>query len=252
MRPKNIIRRSGFHNLEHSHNPHAHVVRTLIRMQTHRLRVLGISEGRDYLDKFIELAPRYGFKVVSDVDPKHRGSDQCYAIVAEDAKVEKFWTFTAGTGWKRKGGGNMAPMQPLALVVDDILYIIGHAPVAAWVPVSKVKGLRGKGRVFRGAPARLIAYRGFVKKLRSIMNQYEHAVVWADWNCLPTTRGIYSPNWLRRKTGSVFVRPFRGTGHGEIDFAIVKGAGGSVRASVQNGNPSDHDMVYAAIPFSIR
>jgi hypothetical protein len=234
--------RSGLHNLEHSHDPRTHALRTLRRMRDHDLKVLAVTEGRDYLTEFIRYAREFGV-IVLHARGMARGSDQNYLIVRDDAKItERPWVFQAGTGWYTTTGAKMAPMQVLAAGVDGVTYVSGHAPVAAWRPT---KG----GRKFIGPIRRRIAYIGYMRRMRKVFRRHRWVVMWADWNSTPTAKGRWSPEWLRKASGAVFIRPFRNTGHGEIDFAIAKNAE-PVMAHVVNGAPSDHEMVWAYVVFN--
>jgi hypothetical protein len=203
-----------------------------------RLDVLCLTEARDYIGALRGLAKQNGDTLLS-INNGKRGSNQCAMLVRKGAHIGKVWSIRAGTGWRRAGGGWMAPMQPLCAIIDGEVYVAGHAPVSAWQATPR-------GRKFIGPLARRVAYRGFVKRLAKVAKRHKgHPVkLWCDWNATPDTTGRYSPNWLRQEIGGRFARPHTSTGHGEIDFCIVVGDQAS-DVSALDAKPGDHKMVMA-------
>lgn len=211
--------RTGTWNLQYGHPIDAKAKAVLAAFERSGLDVFALTEAHDYIDALKVLAEAAGHRLL--FVRTRKGSDNNALLVRRGIVVASYWSFVAGTGWSRLGGGWMQPMQPLAahLVVNgrNLVVVAAHAPVAAWVP---------KGGVYRwtGAIRRRIAYRGYVSRLKKVFDRTQHPViVFGDWNAEPTTKGNYSPEWLRAQVGGDFSRPLVSTGHGEIDFAITRG-----------------------------
>jgi hypothetical protein len=241
--------RSGTLNCEYGHAPKRHARRIIDEFDRLHLDVLCLNESRDYNRHLAKLAKARGYRLL--VRRTQQGSDQCTALVRAPALVDRVWTFEAGPGWIRQGGGHMAPMQPLAFIYDGVLYVSGHAPVAAWLP-GNMKGIRK----WIGGALRLASYRGFMRRLALLAKRHPDLpiVMWCDWNATPGTRGPWSPQWLRRRMRGQIVTPGVDTGHGEIDFAIVCGVRilGPAKARFPHvpgraGWPGDHKLVHAVL-----
>lgn len=234
--------KSAIWNVEYGHDPVSHATRILYWFEQQDIDVLCITEGRDYLPALRNLCHNRGHQMCSD-HGNRPGSDQCFIIVKQGIRVDRVWSIVAGNGWNRVGGGKMQPMQPLCVEIEGKrIFISAHAPVGAWV-------VRPRGRAWVGAKMRRLAYRGFTVRLAKVFNTHpKHSVTcWADWNASPTTRGMWSPNWLREQVKGVFMRPHQNTGHGEIDFAITDDEKASrVVAENPPGWPGDHLCVIAS------
>lgn len=237
--------RSGTLNAEYGHAPEKHARKIVREFDRIPLEVLCLNESRDYNRVLTRMARRRGYRLV--VRRTQQGSDQCTALVRDPEKLGAAWTFEAGPGWARAGGGRMAPMQPLAFWYDGVLYVSLHAPVAAWEP-GAVRGIRK----WRGGIQRRLAYRAFMRRLVLFAERHPDVpiVMWGDWNATPQTRGPWSPRWLARKIGGRIVSAGVDTGHGEIDFAIVRGirTARRARAGFPRGRwPGDHKLVHALL-----
>jgi hypothetical protein len=238
---------SGPFNMERGHPPAAHAKRTVEIFCEEGFDVLCLSECHDYLPHLIKEAQDAG--VVLLYKDEKRGDDQNTILVKPEREVGDVWSFEAGSGWFTKSGAKHVPMQPLAAVIDGVLYISGHAPVTAWVVSGKF------GRRFVGPVLRRLAYQGFVRRLRRVYRHHTHrpVVAWCDWNATPDTRGLWSPNWLRRKVAGRFIRPAVSTGHGEIDFAVATRVVRVtyVRAWWPKGWKGDHKIVKAMLTLRV-
>lgn len=235
--------RLGALNAQYGHAPKAHAEKILRIFENEKLDVLLITESRDYNNELAELARVQGHKFC--VRRVRKGSDQCTAIVRHPEKLGSFFTFKAGGGWFRAGGGKMAPMQPIAVKYDGAWFVGVHAPVQAWV-ATRV------GRKFIGPVLRRTAYRGFMRRLRAFARKRVGPLVFiGDWNATPDNRGVYSPNWLRAQINGEFARPNESTGHGEIDFAIKRKMHlkSQVNAYFPKNFPGDHKFIVFTVQY---
>lgn len=235
--------RVGALNAQYGHAPSKHAEKIIRIFDSQDLDVLLITESRDYNRVLSELARKKGYKLV--VHRVRQGSDQCTALVRDPSKLQRSFTFTAGRGWFRRGGGTMAPMQPIAIRYNGAWFVGVHAPVQAWVATRS-------GRKWIGSLTRRLAYRGFVVRLASFAGKRQGPLVMlGDWNANPTTSGRWSPNWLRDKINGKFARPFVSTGHGEIDFGITRGMHlrGKVNAYFPNDFPGDHKFLWMVLEY---
>lgn len=238
--------RVGLFNVEFGHPVKAHAAMILERFERERLDVLALEEVQDYTAELARIAAPAGHRVL--VIHGRRGCDHVALLVRAGAAVGKVWTFTAGRPYYRVGGGLMAPTQPLAAVVDGITYVVVHAPVHAWVAHN--------GRhTWTGPARRRGAYAFYMTRLARLFDRHHGApvAVLGDWNATPaTTSGTYSPGWLCRRTGARYARPEANTGHGEIDFGIVRGVvptGFRVRPDVAGLPRSDHKLVVGTLIY---
>ena len=230
--------RVGALNAQYGHAPARHAAKIIRVFNAEKLDVLLITESRDYNKHLAEMARRRGYKLC--VRRVRQGSDQCTALVRHPEKLESFFTYKAGRGWFRAGGGTMAPMQPIAVHYDGAWFVGVHAPVQAWV-ATRV------GRRWIGPLLRRIAYRGFMRRLRAFARKRNAPLLFiGDWNATPDNRGRYSPNWLRHQINGEFARPNESTGHGEIDFAIKKKMSlkSVVHAYFPKNFPGDHKFIW--------
>lgn len=231
--------RVGTYNVEFGHPKQEHAEMIVERFQREKLDVLALVEVQDYVADIKKIIKTLGFELISIHN--RRGSQNIGILVRNQSEIERYWTFIAGKPYFRKGGGKMAPTMPLAAEIDGVLYVAVHAPVEAWVATKD-------GRKFAGPARRRAAYIFFVNRLALLAARHRHTpvVMLGDWNAPPIPLGRFSPNWLRRKIKGHFARPHASTGHGEIDFAIVRGA--KTKAVMVLPNPhdlpgSDHKLV---------
>lgn len=235
--------RVGALNAQYGHARARHAAKIIRIFNDEQLDVLLITESRDYNKHLAEMARRRGFKLC--VRHTQRGSDQCTALVRDPKKLLSFFTFQAGRGWFREGGGSMAPMQPIAVRYDGAWWVGVHAPVRAWVATHS-------GRKFIGPLLRRVAYRGFMVRLRAFARRRSGPLMFiGDWNATPDNRGIYSPNWLRSQIDGQYVRPNESTGHGEIDFGIKRKMQlkSKVHAYFPRNFPGDHKFIWMVVSY---
>lgn len=238
-----VLHHVGTYNVEFGHPPKRHAEMILTRFENQMLNVLALVEVQDYVKDLQKLIKPLGHKLI--VIHGTRGSDHVALLVRKGAAVGKHWTFRAGLPYFRTGGGLMAPTQPLAVVVDGILYVVVHAPVEAWVATPH-------GRKFAGPILRRGAYRYFINRLAKLarLHPTKPICMLGDWNCPPDVNGRYSPNGLRTTIGGKFLRPEKSTGHGEIDFAIIRKLVGQGCHIVPNKSTlphSDHKLVVGVV-----
>lgn len=234
-----VKRRVGTLNAQYGHNPEDHAEKILDLFEEHDLDVLCLQESKDYVYDFMWQAEVRGHTFLVS-DSKKRGADQCTILVREGLDVEKFRGFRAGTGWPMEGGGWRAPMRPLGAKVNGVWYVSLHAPVGAWMPGEM------RGRRFVGGALRRAAYVGFVVRLRKFFRQHKRVVMLGDWNCTPDSKGRWSPRWLVSQVKAQIRRPWVGTGHGEIDFAIAHNVVLLPGAETYPG-PGDHKLVVVTV-----
>lgn len=229
--------RVGALNAQYGHPQVEHSKKIIRIFDDESLDILLITESRDYNNELATLARKKGYRLL--VHKTQKGSDQCTALVRNPEKVGRSFTFQAGRGWFRRGGGAMAPMQPIAVRYENAWYVGVHAPVQAWV-ATRV------GRKFIGPILRRTAYRGFMRRLRAFARRRQGPLVFiGDWNATPDNRGKYSPNWLREQIHGTYARPYESTGHGEIDFGIKRGMElkSKVAAYYPRDFPGDHKFI---------
>lgn len=238
-----VAHRIGTYNVEFGHPPKTHAKMILTRFERQSLDVLALVEVQDYVEELKKLVEPEGHRLV--VIHNKRGSDHVAFLIRKGCSITKHWTFRAGLPYFRQGGGLMAPTQPLAVEVDGVLYVVIHAPVQAWVATPK-------GRKFSGPMRRRGAYAYFINRLAKLARRHSNRplCILGDWNCTPDTHGKYSPNDLRLRVHGHFLHPKKSTGHGEIDFAIIrdlKGSGCHVIPDSINLPHSDHKLVVATV-----
>lgn len=234
----------GWYNVQDGHPAAAHAQMILRRFEDEHLDALALSEMHDYNHHVVKLAKEAGHRLVYKTTAKHPAGDNVAILVRKGVKVGRHWSFKAGTPYHAPGGGLRRAQHMLVCEVDDIPVCTVHAPVHAWTTTKR-------GRIWGGPLLRRIAYRRFVKRLRSFARRHPGPLILpGDWNANPTTDGAYSPDWLRREIGGQFARPHQSTGHGEIDFAIVRGLHVTDCRVLPNpkGLPhSDHRLVVATL-----
>lgn len=235
--------RVGALNAQYGHKQAPHAAKIIRIFEAENLDILLITESRDYNNELAAQARKKGYRLL--VHREGHGSDQCTALVRDPEKVGRSFTFKAGRGWFRRGGGTMAPMQPIAVRYDGAWFVGVHAPVQAWVATRR-------GRRWIGPILRRVAYRGFMRRLRAFARRRQGPLLFiGDWNATPDERGMYSPNWLREQIDGEFARPNETTGHGEIDFGIKRGMKlkTPVKAYFPTNFPGDHKFIVFTVSY---
>lgn len=197
----------GTYNVQLGHPVRPHVTMILRQAKRHHLEVLALQEARGYVRALQRRAPRAGYQVVTCRDRQNP------FLVRSHLAVEAQGCFRPAGAWYSPDGERRRTHQIGWIRVDGTTYVSVHAPVHAWV-----------GRCFCGPDARRAAYREFIRDVRRFAAHHRPYVVLGDWNARPWNRGRWSPNHLRRSLEARWARPHRGTGHGEIDYAITKGS----------------------------
>jgi len=244
-------------NAEFGHRPTAKWAAMIVeRLETKGVDVLAIEEAQDYVPDLMRLAKEHGHTLVG-----HGRNSRNALLVRSGLKVEPLGTVPGDVAtWMTPDGRPQSMAEPVVAKVGRITYVVIHAPVHAWVVA---KG----GRSLSGPDRRVQAYKDFTTNLVSfIQDTPGRVVVLGDWNATPDTVGQFSPQWVAAKTGSVFVRPNASSGHGEIDFGIVKPAVKVASVEVvprdeflvkhetggsEGGTHSDHLQVIASVRFPL-
>lgn len=221
----------GTYNVEHGHPVQNHVTMILRDANKYDLSVLGLGETQDYAPALRRAAPADDYRLI--------GSDNAL-LVKRGLPVGARGSFRPAGSWFTTRGRVHRQTPVTWARVKGITYAAIHAPVHAWVATRY-------GRKFIGPARRRAAYRFFVQRVIRFARWHNHRplVIMGDWNANPDTRGLYSPNYLRRKIGGHYLRPHTSTGHGEIDFAIARGIRGAnvhVRPNLRVAQ-SDHRLV---------
>lgn len=231
------VHRVGTWNVQYGHPVAAHVQIILDEFETNHLDVLLLQEDRDYVHALDIAARKAGHTLVwFSAAEKGQGADQQAILVRGERDLGQTWTFEAGTGYYKKGGGEMPPMQPVCALVDEIAYGSVHAPVSVNWPDDKPVG----------PVRRVTAYIGFSRRLLRLFNRQTRKgralCIGGDWNATRKDHGLATPNWLAKLAGALIVALPGGTGHGPIDFPIVKGCRAS-NVKVHPARVSDHRLV---------
>lgn len=229
--------RVGTYNVQYGHDKAKHADMILRRFQTRRLDLLALLEAADYLEHLEHAAPALGLELIYRDGPVHV-RNQAFLRRVDTTVLGKVWSVPMPATYLAPNGAVRHSSPPLCAEVNGIVYAAIHAPVHAWVA--------GKGgRRFIGPARRLAAWRAYAKRLLLILRRHRHVVLLGDWNATPDDRGLWSPNWLRRKGKARFIRPHANTGHGEIDYALAKGVFGVVDVAEDGRDGrSDHKLVY--------
>lgn len=229
----------GTWNVEHGHPVKEHATTILRRQVEERVRVLALTELGDYAAALDGADPR---RVLLWVPGPENVKSQGL-LVPVGAQVGQVRSIPTPATYRAPDGSLRRSACPLLAEVDGVLYVVVHAPVGAWTTG------RWPGRRFVGPIRRRLAYRAYVRRLLRVFRAHPHTplVVIGDWNATPDTRGRWSPEWLRRKAGAAYLRPHASTGHGEIDFALVRGVRGTLTVRHTHPEPSDHLLVAGPI-----
>lgn len=226
--------RVGTYNVEPGHRPvERHAAMIEDRFDAERLDVLALQEASDYVRELARTTKHRLLWVPGAENVK------CHALlVKKDARVEGIRSIDTPATYYATNGARRRSSCPLVAHVDGVMYVVIHAPVGAWTAGRH-------GRHFYGPLRRRLAYRAYVRRLLHVFAAHPdvHIVVLGDWNAAPDTRGLWSPDWLRRKGKAAFIRPHESTGHGEIDFAIVRRVTGFLNVRHTSPEPSDHRLV---------
>lgn len=226
-------------NVEYGHKPvDAWAKMILDHFETNKIEVMAIDESEDYFQALKKIAEAKGHRLLGN-SPTSR-----IAILVRRGLTVTSTTTVPGnvTTWKMPNGGTGSMAHPVVAKINGVNYVAIHAPVQAWVPNGH------GGHHLAGPPERVQAYKDFTANLVRFVNALSGpVVVLGDWNCPPGPLGAYSPDSVRAQIGAIFARPFKNTGHGEIDFGIVRGAhvsGVTVVPQPAVGDHSDHMQVY--------
>jgi hypothetical protein len=207
----------GTFNAEFGHKPVADWAKmVLARFEAQHLDVLAVEEAQDYTHEITKLATAAGHQVFG-----HGTESRNLLIVRKGLAAVKHASVQGQQdSWFTPTGHKQTMPVPVVVNVEGVLYVAIHGPVTAWVPNSKVKG----GRSLTGPANRVEAYKDFARNLVAFIKAHPQVCVLGDWNAAPGNVGEFSPAWIVAQTGSKFLRPGKSTGHGEIDFGIVRGA----------------------------
>ncbi len=253
--PAPVQHRVSTMNVEFGHRPvDKWAAMILDRFETLKIDVFAIEEGQDYFAALKPLAEAKGHTLLG-----HGTNSRNALLVRKGHKVGPVGTVPGKvTTWFTPSGHTQSMAQPVVATVDGVTYVVIHAPVDAWV-VGK------GGRTLTGPANRVQAYKDFTYNLVKFLGTVSGpVVVLGDWNATPDTKGTYSPLWVETQTKSAFARPNQTTGHGEIDFGIVRGASKIGKATVipqtqflvpgetggsESGEHSDHMQVWFELTY---
>lgn len=216
-KPKTKRHRTGTYNAEFGHRPvKAWAKMILARFEGEKMDVLSINECQDYFAALKTLAEAKGHVLVGN------GTNSRNALlVRKGLKVSGTGlmpTKVKVTTWFAPNGDAQSMAAAIKAKVDGVTYVSQHAPVQAWVA-------HPNGRHLDGPARRVQAYKDHTTNLVAFAEETKGPVhILGDWNAAPNTDGQYSPDWVRSQIHAVFFRPEASTGHGEIDFGIVRGA----------------------------
>lgn len=206
--PKSL--RGGTFNLRYGRDPQR-VKREVTRLfREHRLNFLCVQEFSDYRDTFRDA----GWQVVPE-----RGQCESGIIVRPRVPIDRRSVHTYGDGWITVRGGKFPAAVHNEARLAGWLYVRSvHLPTPTFWP----DGIHPRGPLDRidDLEATMRGLRKFLGH-RGIVNAWLAA---GDWNEPPHTRGLYTPQWLARRTRSHLAVPESLAGHGRIDYAIAKGA----------------------------
>lgn len=252
--------RVGTFNAEFGHKPVADWAKMIMaRFEAQHLDVLAVEECQDYYLALEKLAKAAGHSLYG-TGKDHNAHGSRNAILVRKGLASKQAPTVPGdvTTWTTPTGHPQSMPRPVVVDVEGVLYACIHGPVTAWIPK------KGTNRVLEGPAHRVQAYKDFTTNLLAWMKAHPEVCVLGDWNASPATVGTYSPNWVRSGAGATFLRPNKSTGHGEIDFGIVKGATKvspavvvphsaflvpTATAKAPNPSHSDHMEVFADVEW---
>lgn len=227
----------GAYNVEYGHPVTPHVKMILQDARKYQLDVLGLEEIQDYLPALRKAAPPAGYRVIAPRDDSRNA-----LLVKNGHPATQRGSFKSPGFYYSVRGHRVTTASNVWARIGGVTYVVVHAPVHAWTVCRTCRG----GRGFFGPSRRLSSYRLFVESLIDFAKHHPGPIAFmGDWNATPGARGLWSPNYLRRSIGGHFARPFRSTGHGEIDFAVVRGVTSArvfVRPNLKVAH-SDHLLV---------
>jgi hypothetical protein len=209
---------TGTWNLQHGHPVASHVAMVLNAFDAHQLDVLMMQESTDYAAALATASGKLGYKLVMFTDKP--GQDQQVTLVRHPEKIQAAWSFPGNKDmWFTKSGGVHAPSYPVAVNLDGTVFLNQHSPVS-------VNWRKSAPHVPYGPPRRVLAYLQHSRRRALVFKSHpgQPVVDAGDNNATPFDRGYGSPDWIARKTGAHIVAPTQGTGHGIIDFAVVRDA----------------------------
>jgi lysozyme len=247
--------RVGEYNAEFGHRPVRDWAAQIVsRLELQKLDVLAIEEAQDYFGALKTLAEARGHTLIG------HGANSRNALLVRKGLQAKYVGTIPGdvTTWFNPHGHKMSMAEPVVASVDGVTYVVIHAPVDAWEA-------KPGGRTLTGPALRVQAYKDFTTNLVAFLEDTPGPVtVLGDWNASPTTAGKFSPAWVASQTHASFFRPEATTGHGEIDFGIVRGASKVSKPVVvphktfavkgetggsEDGSHSDHMEIYGPITY---
>lgn len=233
----------GTYNVQYGHPIEAHAEMILKRFEDEKLDVLALVEVADYVHALSGRAELAGHHLIFEPGP---GAVRNQALLVRGGhKVEHEHSIPMDATYFAPGGALRHSEPPLAVHVDGILYVVVHTPVGAWTPSLG-------GRRFLGPIRRRIAFHKYVDRLGVVFvhHQGNPVVILGDWNTTPDASGNNSAKELAAQHGARVLRPGASTGHGEIDFFVVRGVIGAVHVVPNATNErerSDHLLVVGTI-----
>lgn len=235
----------GFHNLLYGRDQDRVAANVIRDFDALGLEVMGLTEANDYINEVAALAKAKGYVLLVG-RVKGKWSNHNALLVRDPKAVSDHWGFVATKPYPM--GGRMFPSSvSLAAIVHGIVWVVGHAPVHAWVATPR-------GRRFIGKLARRVSYRFHIRRTALVFKRHPNHLVVAmeDWNGSPNSTGPDSPRGLARAVGGVILSTGLNTGHGEIDFAVARQAKRGRRWSLRKPKRgakagSDHYLIHGAI-----
>jgi len=202
-------------------------------IQKHNLAWLVTQEAGDYA---LQLDAIKGFSYFTGSG--HRGTKANGILVRDDVRVTKFREIPLGDGWKTVEGKHHLPTSQVQLCIDDWLMLRGdHLMTPSFWPMGKLEMAKERKDDYL---AHMRSNKAFLRPPRT---RYA-ALISADWNENPETRGQWSPRWLANTTDSTVFCPRQRAGHGRIDYSIGKGLTiGRTFKDLEIREGSDHEPV---------
>lgn len=208
------LRRSATWNVQRGHDPAAQAAGIVAWFLARNLDTLGLQEVDEYAVELRRAARRAGLRFIWS-----KGQQQGL-LVRDPAKVEAWRYLPLHRTYYTVRGGVQRPLQPLAVRYDGAWVVTVHAPVSVeWEAWGNM----------RGPELRVLAYREHSRRLVTFLGHTARhwpgypVLILGDHNTEPDTRGEYAPAWVARKGGALVVPPPGNTGHGPIDYALVRG-----------------------------
>jgi len=235
--------RFGAYNVQRGHPTTQHANMILRRFEDLRLDVLALTEVADYVHALDRMARAAGHSLIYITGPENVINQAL--LVRHGLEVGRYHSVPMPATYFSTDGQLRRSEDPLVVHVgkpgeEKMVFVVVHAPVGAWTP--------GKGgRHFLGPVRRRIAFHRYVKRLRLIASRHRNSLLCflGDWNTTPEALGFNSAARLAKRIGGRIIHPGVSTGHGEIDFAVIRNLHGSIH-TVPNDPAlphSDHLLV---------